>query len=239
MALIYTKLTEKTVVLAPRQGLARKFNFGTDWTEVRVGMYLTAISSSGSNVDNTTEALVPADISDFMIFGLKNDSPTALPGKLGGIFLGVRSGDAASVQSTINSGIGGSAGSWKVVGYYGTSEVLGAGVIAASRRIGAATGSAASAYCGFFALRFVITDRGLSSQSVSISMSVENSIAGTDYSATALRTAINNATYGGDTSIAWNDGATAREIPDCIWVRSPLYSNALRISALRAVRYAP
>jgi hypothetical protein len=242
MALIYTKLTDKTLVLAPREGICRKFNLGTDWTEIRVGVFLSCVSSAGSNVDNTLEIIVPSGITDYITFGIKDDSLT-LPGQPGSLFLGIRSHDVSVVASSPPGGGGGfkdSAGTWNMTGYFGTSIVentSGGGLTGSP--IGASAASGSSAYCGFFCVKIIITNRGLSTQSVSATISKEDSVAGTDYSAAALRTKMNAANFPTPESIAWNTGAAARAIPDCIWLRSPLYDNAFRVSAHRAIRYAP
>ncbi len=239
MALIYTKLTDKTTVLAPREGACRKFNFGTDWTEMRMGAFLVAVAASGSNVDNVAETLVPAGITDHVTFGIKDDSQT-LPGQLGSLFIGIRDGDAANVQSSVLSGIGGSGGNWRTATYVDTTETIGSSV-AAGGRLGVATASAASAYNQFFGLRLVINNLGLSTQSVTIYTALTNNVTGTDYSATALRTRLNNDFASGSLigTIAWNTGVVARTIPNCFWIRTPLYLNSLRISCIRAIRYAP
>ncbi len=239
MALIYTKLTDKTTVLAPREGACRKFNFGTDWTEIRVGMFCSAIAATGSNNVNVAETLVPAGITDYITFGIKDDSQT-YPGQVGSTFLGVRSGTVNVASTPPNGFYGTSAANWLSTGYYGATMVQNATGMGPSTYIGGgATASAATGYCGFFACKIVITNRGLSSQTVAMSIAHEEIVAGADYSASALRTAINNTAYGTAQSIAWNDGAAARAIPDCFWVRVPLYNNALRLSCIRAIRYAP
>lgn len=240
MALIYTKLTDKTTVLAPREGACRKFNFGTDWTEVRVGMFCSPIAATGSNDVNVVELMVPSGITDYITFGIKDDSQT-YPGQVGSTFLGIRSAGPNVESGTAGiQGFYGGGASWLTTGYYGATMVQNAGSLGSSPYFGGTVlANAATAYCGFIAIKIVITDRGLSTQSVAVSIAYSNSVAGADYSATALRTAINNTAYGTAESIAWNDGASARVIPDCVWVRVPLYLNALRISAIRAIRYAP
>lgn len=237
MALIYTKLTDKTTVLAPREGACRKFNFGTDWTEIRVGMFCSAIAATGSNDVNVSETLVPSGVADYITFGIKDDSQT-YPGQTGSLFLGLINTTVS--DSTPPFGFAGNAAAWAASGYYGTTLVQNPSAVSTSRYIGGqATASAATGYCAFFAVKFVISNRGLSTQTVAMSNATDEIVGGADYSATALRTALNNETYSTPQSIAWNDGAAARDIPDCVWVRVPLYNNALRISAIRAIRYAP
>lgn len=237
MALIYTKLAEKTTVLAPGEGGGRKLDFDA-WTEIRYGLFCSAVSASGSNTDNTSESLVPANLTEHVTFGLKDDDQTTFPGEAGSLFIGIREGDAANVQSSVNTGIGAAGGNWRPVGYHGATEVLG-GSIALSMRMGAATASAASAYASYLGVKIVINDLGLSTQTLTFNVAGNPSVAGTDYSETALLTLLQNSFGGAGTTIAWNDGAAARAIPDCLWVRTPLLSNSIRISCIRAVRYAP
>lgn len=236
MALIYTKLTDKTTVLAPREGVCRKFDFGDDWTEVRMGVFASAVSASGSDVNCIAESSASGGITDFITFGIKDDSQT-YPGQVGSTFLGLRSGGTANT-SVVGSGFAGSNLNWLTTGYYGATMVQNATGILAFGYLGAGTAASASGYATFFGIKIVISNRGLSSQTVAVSAS-NVSVSGTNYSAENLRSYINNETYSASQSIAWNDGAAARAIPDCVWVRVPLYNNALRISAIRAIRYAP
>ncbi len=236
MALVYTKVTDKTTILAPRQGGGRKFNFGTDWTEVRMGVFATAIADSGSNADNVNETLVPSGITDYITFGLKDNSQT-YPGMTGSLFIGVRNASTNTESFGPSAGFATSGGSWIGAGYHDTTLVTGSGSMQTGT-LGAAQASLTSGYAAFMGLRLVIANRGLSTQTVTCQLAF-SSVSGTDYSATALRTKINNASYTGGSVIAWNDGVSARAIPDCVWVRVPLFSNQLRISAIRAIRYAP
>lgn len=237
MALIYTKLTDKTTVLAPREGACRQFNFGTDWTEVRLGMFCSAVAATGSDVDNIAETVVPSGITDYITFGLKDNSQT-YPGQTGSLFLGVRSHDDTEVDSFVGNGFGDSGGTWDACGYYDTTRVNGGSGVQGGT-MASATSSGSSAYAAFMALKIIINNRGLSSQTVTVRTTFTSPVTGTDYSATALRTALNNASYGSGVTFAWNDGAAARAIPDCVWIRVPLFLNQLRISAIRAIRYAP
>ncbi len=238
MALVYPKLTDETIVLAPRQAAFRQFNIGDDWTEARFGVFVTAIAATGSDDDNVAEVLVPSVTSDRVTFGFKDTSDT-YPGQSGSLFIGVRSGEGTVVSAAAGGGIGGPSGSFVAVGYNGTSEILGAG--AGIGRIGTAVASGATSYCDFFAIRLVINNRGLSTQTITIYGKEQANVAGADYSANALRTLINNsfASVGALDTIPWNDGVSARAIPDCVWIRSPLFDNALRISCARVIRYAP
>lgn len=241
MALIYTKLADKTTVMAPREGGCRQFNFGTDWTEVRVGMFCSSVAATGSNDSAVAETLVTSGVGDYCTFGIKDDSQT-YPGQAGSLFLGVKTLGAnviSSVWSGGGGGILGNSASWEAIGYHDTTLVTAGGGLAGSRGMGEANSAASSAYCCFMAVKIIINNLGLSTQTVTMRAVIEQNVAGTDYSATALRTELNNASYGSGLTFAWNDGAAARAIPDCVWVRTPLFLNTLRISAIRAIRYAP
>lgn len=244
MANIYTKLTDKTLILAPREALLRQFNFGTDWTEMRMGFFASGVTDSGDNTPVTVESLAASNASNRMAIGIK-DSGLDLPGYGSSLFLGALTGTASTTASLDGSGPrfycpGSTGNALSAAGYYGTTLVGGTATTdALANDVGLGVASAASAYNGVFLLKFVINNRGLSSQTVTMSTYTTDGVAGTDYSATALRTRLNNETYAGAKTIAWNDGAAARDIPDCIFVRLPLFSNRLRISAIRAIRYAP
>jgi len=224
-------------VLSPQEAPLRQFGFG-EWTEMRIGAFFSAIADTGPNDNCVNEVLVPSLPTDYLVFGIKNTGQP-LPGETGSLFLGIRSSDNGTVQSIANNGFADSTGAWKGVSYHDTTETLTSNVFT-SLNMGQCAASGGTAYCNFIGIKFVITDRGLSSQSVAISVAGVNSgIGGNDYSVNALRTLINNSTYGTPQSLAWNTGAAARDIPDCFYVRSPLFSNAIRLSAVRAIRYAP
>ncbi len=236
MALIYTKLTDRTTILAPRQGGGRKFNFGDDWTEVRMGVFASAVAATGSNDDNVNETLVPSGITDYITFGLKDDSQT-YPGQAGSLFIGLRNAATNTESFGPATGFGTSGGAWLGVGYHDATLVTGSGSMQTGT-LGAAQASLSSGYAAFMALRIVIANRGLSTQTVTCQTAF-SAVSGTDYSASALRTFLNNASYTGGSTLAWNDGVVARDIPASPWVRVPLFNNQLRISCIRAIRYAP
>lgn len=246
MANIYTKLTDKTLILAPREAVVRQFNFGTDWTEMRMGFFSTGVIDSGDNTAPTDESLVIGSASDRMAIGLKNSSTNDLPGYAGSLFIGAITGGTGSQTTDYSLAAGrkyycafATNQAPSAAGYYGTTLVGGTHTTdALAHPILFGDASAATGYNGFFGLKFVITDRGLSTQTVTMS-TFADVVAGTDYSATALRTLLNNSGYLGPKTIAWNDGAAARTIPDCVFVRIPFFNNRIRISAIRAIRYAP
>jgi hypothetical protein len=238
MAEIYTKGSEKTRVLAPREGVFRQFDAG-EWTELRVGAFFSNVGSAGPNANSTLENYVPSVASDYLLFGLKNEGQV-LPGEAGSRFIGIRSQDNGSVQSNVSTGQQDSSGAWRPVTYIDTTTDLGAFPVMATTAMGGGDPTGATGYANFVGIKFTIQDRGLATQTVSVTAQGTSAIAGNDYSAEALRVLLNTTPFSNAPGVmTWNDGVSAYDIPDCIFFRSPLFNNCIRMSAWRWVRYAP
>lgn len=242
MAKIYAKsVTNKTLILSPREYFLRPFDFGTDWTEVRMGFFFGGVTSGGDNTQAAAEALTVSTPADKIFVGLKNSDDEAIPGFAGSLFFGHMT--ATTRQSIVESGsaFSGTGGALAVGGYVGTSLIGGS----TSEETGSqkmSFGSLvanASSYDGFFALKFVIANRGLATQTVTITSVANDPQVNSDYNETTVQTRINNGTYAGSKTLAWNDGSVAYDIPDAVFIRLPFYSNRIRISVIRVIRYAP
>jgi hypothetical protein len=238
MADIYTKLGKKTSVLNVREGRARKFAVGADWTEIRIGVFASAVAATGPNDASVADSLAVSTVADNLLFGIKDDS-AILPGLAGSLFLGIK--QSSATVSSNGGGAGGisssGGGGSNVVGYAGASEILGG--TGSEFVFGNVVSSGAAPYAAFTGVQIKINNRGLATQSVYIATINQTGV--TDYSSANLRTILNNAPWGGTTgsTIAWNDGVSARVIPDCIYYRCPLFLNSLRIAGHRVIRYAP
>ncbi len=234
---IYQKLAEKTMIPAAREGYRRQFDFG-DWTEMRFGILFSGVTAAGDNTMAVTEAVTLNTADDRIAFGLKDNS-AGYPGTTGTLFLG--GGNTGTSSDVFVSGAAGQfydstgATGIQALGLAGTVLKNGTGNMASMVFPDAA---AASAYCGFYALKFVLTDRGLATQSVAISAAWSASVSGTDYSPGALLTLMNNGTYGTARTVQWNDGAAAYDIPDCCYIRMPFFNNRIRVSCMRPRRYS-
>lgn len=237
MAKIYAKtVTDNQLILSPREGFLRQFSFGL-WTELRIAMYIGMVSSSNDNSASGSETVALTTEADRFCFGLKNVSTMSLPGvgvTTGDLFLGISNYNGIASVCASNVLIG----QQSSIGYYGTGS--------ASTKVGGVTNihagfavpidpSVTSAYNGWVGVKFVVSGRGTSAQSFAISAFCLATVTGTDYSANALRTLMLNATYGTVGTVAWNDGAAARVIPDGLFIRCPYYNNRVRISAIRAI----
>lgn len=240
-------VTDKTIILGPREGFIRPFDFGTDWTEMRIGMFISGVTSAGDNTGiSATETLALTTYADRLTVGIK-DNTDDLPGVAGTNFVGYGT-NATHVAEDQHMGIyNNSTGSYgarlnamSAIGTSFTARALINAGVSGLQYPNTATVAGASGYCGFWCIKITIADRGLGTQNISIDGAVTASVAGTDYSATALRSLMNSATFfDGGTAFDWfSAGPVALPIPDCVWIRNPYFSNRIRISCLRAIRYA-
>lgn len=246
MALIYQKLvTDKTLILDPREYVMRPFDLGADWTEIRFGFFWTPVQSGNDNLEPAgNEVIAINNAQDWITAGFKDSATTALPGQATAFFLGhigwnnVNPGQCSLVDLGATWRIGGSntATTGHLAGYDGVT--LKGSDAAAGVAPQAPDASLAAGYNGFFGVKCVLTNRGLATQQAQLSSAVTATVAGTDYSIAALRQAINNGVYTGGAAFAWNDGAAALTVPDAVFLRLPFFVNRIRISAMMVVRYA-
>lgn len=240
-------VTDKTIILSPREALIRPFDFGDDWTEMRFGFFVGGVTAAGDNTGiSSSEFLTLSTFADRLTIGLK-DNTDDLPGVAGTNFVGFGS-DATHEAADQRMGIyGASPGPYACrlhglmsIGTSFTSRSLVSGLASGLNYPASASLTGSSGYNGFWAAKFVIADRGLATQTIAVSGSTTQNVAGTDYSESALRTLLNNSTYtSAGTAFDWFDGVpAARAIPNCIWIRNPYFSNRIRLSCMRAIRYA-
>lgn len=238
MATIYQKtVSDKTCILAPREFILRPFDFGS-WTEMRFGCYFSGVAASGDNTNSAAETVALSSYSDRITFGIKDSATNDLPGYGDALFLGGVTETAGSSYCSGSAFQTLAATRLAAAGFHETTLVNGSSTLGDALQY-PASASGATGYCGFFAMKFVITGLGTSAQAVAISLVATTPIAGATYTAAALQLLLNNATYGSPVTVAWNDGAAARTIPDAIFIRLPFYNNRIRLSAIFASRYAP
>lgn len=238
MAKFYAKtVTDMTLIPAVREGYCRQFDFGTDWTEIRIGMFFGPVHATTS--DNTaapTELLALSSAADRIFFGIK-DSSTALPGSTGSVFAGIMT--ATGKTSDVGAGyINSHDGELVAGGYVGTTLVGGTTTQDVARSMQYPDVTLTTGYNGFYGLKFVIANRGLGTQTLAITSSRTASVSGTDYSASNLLTYLSAFAAPGTTqTLNWFSGVPAAyDIPDCFFFRLPHYNSRLRVSAVRAVR---
>lgn len=244
MAEVYTKGSKKTLILSNRELVLRPFNF-SDWEEIRLGFYFSNVSSSGPDNLATAETVAQSTVADKIMFGIKDDSDD-IPGEGNSMFIGIGTHSGESSQLTVNDGNLG----WSRMGGGTTSNrgMCGLTTVGATVTENTAVGSTAIAcydafgangQSGFACLRIVVNDKGLSTQSVSLSWLSGNQ--NTKYTISDLTTDMNNMT-GSEVSLgadlAWNDGSSAYDLPNNFYLRTPFYNNRIRLLNMQAIRYS-
>lgn len=241
--LFYSKEGFSVAVLAVRefQRATLTEKLGSDWTEMRLGMFFSGVDAHEENLAPPTETLTVLDESDYLTFGLKDAATYFLPGEAGGIFVGIRStggiGKALAPAGVSPGWFADSNEECSAVGYAGAALIDGGVIAAGALRF--PDPEPATGYSGFYCVKFVVNNRGASSQSVSMSIARSSQVSGADYGRSALYQAINNSTFATGKTVAWNNGASARTLPDAAWVRIPFYNARIRIQEIMAVKIAP
>ncbi len=234
MAQIYLKGSENTLILEPREYMLRQFDFGL-WTEIRLGFIFSAISSSNNNAVGVNETIALSGALDRLCFGIKNTDTTVIPGQTGCRFLGVvNSGNVtlSAASQQIAEGFGG----MRFGAGVDTTIAVNTG-FASDGMLCPANPALASSYGGFYALKLTVANRGLSTQTVTASTARQATVAGTDYSVSALRSLITGGTYGTPSNaMVWNDGVSAYALPDCFYIRMPFLNNRIRLSSIEAIK---
>lgn len=246
MAKIYTRTTsthgnDKLLILDGREALMYPFNVGT-WNEARLGMFVSLTSSVSDDANAVAETITTDSPSNMISIGIKDSSDT-LPRIDGSMFWGLGSANtsltltsaASNGQNTATGGAG------LAVVSYGTSVTTSSSGASPLYLSNVNSANTSTFSVNFIGVKFVIANRGTSTQSVSVSYSTVN----TNYSTITiaqLRSLMNSATFSSGTtavsSQAWHDSGTPRAIPDTIFVRLPHSLNRLRIHTLVMERYS-
>lgn len=240
MAIIYQKTaSDKTCILNTRQALLRQFNFSAAWTEIRIGFFFSGVTAAGDNTQSVNELVAVSNPLDRILFGIKNSDNDTFPGYAGSYFLGAATQNAGQSESN-SQDFQSSTGHLNAIGFNGVTVVGGAvGQSLDCSMLWGANTAAATGYCGFYGVQFIIANRGLATQTVAIRGANTGSIAGANYSESALRTYLNNGPWTNPQRVlAWNDGANAYSIPDGYFIYLPFFLNRIRLSAIMAVQYA-
>lgn len=240
--LTHQKVGELTAILAPREGQLCKFSeaLGADWTQCVIGFFFAGVDGHDNDLPGPTELRTVTDDSDRLFVGLKNSANRTLPGFANSYFLGVRSTGAVSKCLAPSSGAGFFADSneeCSAVGYSGTTLVDGGVLTDASLQF--PLPDPENGFNAFYAVKISLSSRGTSSQAAHISTARTAKVDGIDYSKSALIQAINSATFGAPNTVPWNDGFSAKTLPDAVWIRLPFFNNRFRIHALTAIKTNP
>lgn len=240
MANIYQQVSsDKTLILAPREAFQRKFDVGS-WNEIRLGIFFNSAGSSTPTSSYVDEILNQNTRSDIIAFGLKDSATSILPGFSGSYFLGASITGSESMAANNTQYYNNSITNLYGTGFYGTSASFGSSNLSQLRYPNGGGANSSTDYCGFYVLKMVLNNSGSSTQTVTMTTSATQQVSsGTSfYSIPQLNQLMNNATFGSNSTVTWNDGVNAYPIPDSIWIRTPYYFNTIRISSLSLIKYS-
>jgi hypothetical protein len=232
---------DDTIVLAPNQIFRRKFNLGTDWTRMRMIVWMSMTDVSGDDVTATTETFGNAAAIDRFALGIaKLSTSDLIPGQAGINFAGWHNHLAENCRFT--------AGSPSSITFADAATNGNGGVTIGTVRNTASSNSnvhplqlptaaqmaGSSTWCMPWGLDIEILDRGGATQQIKIyttqsdlsvavgavsEAGVSASLAAMSPQATAFITANFHIT------------GTPADIPDSVYIRSPFVNNSLRIHA--------
>ncbi len=230
MATIATVNTsDKVLILGNREAYKRDMNFGSSWTEIRIGMFWTLVGNAGDDAAATAESITVANYKDIGAFGIKDSSDNP-PQASGSQFVGFTFGlhGTANYSNGANNVGGTTLGAPYRVGLNGTTQLTAAasGDVAWNQQGGGRNSS--------LLLKFTVVNAGASNQT--ISMDTAGTHAYTDVTLAALRYQMFNPVSIGSSSITWNSGGVALPLPTHFYVRMPTLNNKMRITTYQAVK---
>jgi hypothetical protein len=249
--IIYQKpsTSDRTVILGTRSALNRPMNLvnssGQPWTEVRLGMFFSIISSTSDNASPVAEELtqVPGSHTNRVTIGLK-DSSQIFPGNPGSSFIGIMTSGSATHNSYAGSyplynweAYGAASGNANQrcigIGIHGTASFEGTAQQISFKSSSNPAGTIL--YGGAYGVKINILNRGASNQSVVISGSTHQPYNG-GYTTAELQSWLTTPNNGwtGMGAFPWNDGVSARAIPDSFYLYSPFNLSRFRVSVLGA-----
>lgn len=224
----YPQGSDRVYVLEPREAFHTPFDIGSDWTEARLGIMLSATDTAGfNNAFVSGESMPGTTPTESIQFGIKDPS-AALPKAAGSIYWGIDHNGAVTVP-----------GGDHVDGMFRTGAWDGATVAGAvsgqSQYLWIKPGAAQnnnSAFGGFMALKFQIANRGQANQTVTVSLG-RNSNMHTDTRIPYLRGMISAISYNVTSgAVPWNTGSAAKPIPSTIYFRMPFVQNRWRVHSV-------
>jgi hypothetical protein len=227
-------------ILDARNYAFRRSDIGSSWTEARMGAFIALTPLANNDAAVAADSLTPASYLDWFSFGLK-DASGNYPGQAGSQFIGFcwpgRNGSDL-LASTANSA---GAGSFTATNNRELGCTLNGATILGSGNTSADWNypQQASGWATFLGLRMVVSNAGLSNQTIQIYRGGLNDATnyGADLSKAKLRTIVNNITWTSVVAAAiWYAGGVALPLPDYVFVRFPFNNTRLRIANVDAFK---
>ena len=248
MALAYQKTaSDISVILEPREAAFRIPEASANqWTELRLGAFLSLTTAAADNAAIPAESYLSSTVYDRFCFGLKNSSNNTLPGVTGSTAWGLLGQNAMTNQTFSANGNfrygNGFAGAGHVGIVNDTTYKVGLGGAAYSISLSANNPTGSSDYALFLGLKFIITNRGTATQQVQI-IRASPLTTYTDVSETALRSILVNFDSidesNPEAAKDANDGATAWDVPDAVFIRFPMLLSRLRLHNVMVMQAVP
>jgi len=256
MAEIFEKIldVDKCLILNPRQAVQRRMADAIvdEWTELRVGLFWSMTNASQDNALPVGESLLLNSLLDMPFFGFKNwydlgqtsgDPNELAPGFAGTVFLGFGATQESVGPELFQNGTtswilrSSQPNTWDLAGYNEASHIGSAAV--GGRPECPYDTTASTLYAGFMGFKMTLANRGLSNQSVTLSLPSSSAVFQvqyTDVSAANLRTVLAQTVFSVNDVVAWNNGVSALQIPDSFYLRMPFYVNRIRLHAVGILR---
>lgn len=241
MPTIYQKIVgDNTLVLDARQAFVRQIDTGSqiEWTDLRIGMYCAGVDTGSDNNTGGFNENVGSQNNPInrLVFGLKDGGPD-FPGSGSAVFVGMMTSGSTNTSKL----------TYQYNPYYpyigsDTSKMFNIGYNAGTK-VGESNGSftfgspiltnvaGTSTYHAAWGVRFLVNNRGLSTQTISL-YGMSQGDSPPDYTSANLRSWLGSQSQTSLGTIAWNNGATAYAIPNNFFVYMPFNGIKLRISAL-------
>jgi hypothetical protein len=244
MAKIYQKnVSDKTLILGPRESFNRQIITGSAWSEVRIGIFASLVSDSNDNGKAGGQSVSSQNVLSNRIFiGLK-DSSSLFPGSADTLFLGAMSSGSTTtdLHGTYNYppypiGFSSNERKFYAHGYYGSTPKIGANTTFNFDFPGDGQISGDSQYQGIMIVSLAVHNIGAANQQVVISAG-HSGVAETPYDASNMFLYLSKnkgPTWTTLGTVNWNDGATAYPLPDSLFIYSPFVNARLRMSCIQA-----
>lgn len=235
MSYIYQLSTsKKTLVLEPREALIYPFNI-TGWTDLRVGMIYTFINGTSPDSNYVQETVLNNAISNRFFFGIKNSSNDILPGNSGASFIGISnlSSNANIACNPTNFTLGPI--SMRMI----TPDLGQTGESANITQDPNWVATPGTNYAGFWGMQFLYNP----ATNVISGRRIYDSLGQTQSSLTYLRQRLsalpNTSVYvTGYFNVSGAPNGSGYSLPDAFYLRSPFYSNSMRVAAICIEKFA-
>ena len=225
--------SDKTLILGVRETFTRKLNIGSNWLDVRIGMYFTMVPATNDDSSSITETVTYNNYKDRFFWGIKNDS-NYLPLSSGSRFVGMSNsnGNAPSIPSNVSA-----AQSFNGTALYPIST-NGTTILSSNSGqtdVGVPRYSLTNSN-GLWSQRFLVNNYGLSTQTISCTNKISYTTAIADVSMNSLYNQLTGSFGGGSTTLTWNASSIALPLPEYFFVNFPFFNNRIRITTYGGVK---